>query len=273
MTEEVQVHRRPAEALLVSEVRKKREELLDGFRSRQQVLRWLQSLTIRTLGQIPTRRYHQIATEFHTDDDYENGVLLSAFLVDDVRQRPLGSEAAERLRERWAADTIGATQVYAYRSIRKDAGEYVGDKSGSEHKSGDEPGYNPDQQSRFLMRPALEELDRDQRDALDRALTGLDEPSDILDWGDDLTKATRGEAIDTRRGGGKFIPKIFREGSTVTMLTSDDVQFVRAREAFLARWLLPAFNRGVQDLSNRTAEEPEGSGSKLGDTPSWGETA
>lgn len=241
--------RRPAEVQLVSQLQQERERLLDGFRSRREVLRWGQRIAVRALGQVPQRRYHQLAKSFRPDEEYLEGPLLAAFLTEDVRTREMVEGAATGVRERWAAEVLSSVEVRAFRDLRKDAGEYIGEDE-------DATGYDPDKQT-FAMRPALSELDENQSLALEMVLGGLDSRDQILEWGDFLLSATRGEPVDADRGAGEFIPKCYGEPSTVKLLTDDSEQYRRAREAFIARWLLPAFNRGVRDLTRRTAEEPE----------------
>lgn len=249
--------RRPAEVQLIRQLKRERDALLDGFRSRSAVLKWGQRITVRTLGQIPQRRFEQLAKSFQPDDNAQEGPLLAAFLNQDSddRTREIEADVAKNVRERWAAEVLGSVQVRAFRDLRKDAGEYVGE---SEQDDGaEEPGYDPDEQRAFVMRPALDELDEYQATALEMVVDGLEDRSQILDWGDVLTSATRGEAICPDRGAGAFIPKCYREPSTVRLLTDESPPWQRAREAFLALWILPAFNRGVRDLAGRTAEEPD----------------
>ncbi|WP_158855593.1 hypothetical protein [Halorhabdus sp. CUG00001] len=241
--------RRPAERQLIVQFEEERDALLDGFGSRREVLRWGQRIAVRTLGQLPQRRFHQLAKSFVPDEEYMEGVLLAAFLDASARTRDLDEGAAENVRERWAADVLGPVQVRAFRDLRKDAGEYIGEDED------DESGYDPAAQD-FVMRPALSELDDYQQKAMDMVLGGLNDRSQILKWGDVLTTATRGEPIDPERGAGTFVPKCYREPSTVDLLTRTTPAYRRAREAFVAHWLLPAFNRGVRDLAGRTTEEP-----------------
>lgn len=244
--------RRPAERQLITQFEAERESLIEGFENRKAVLRWGQRIAVRSLGQIPQNRFHQLAKEFVPDGDNIEGVLLSALLMPESRSRNMDDDVATGLRKRWAAEVLGPVQVRAFRDLRKDAGEYVGE-SEKENRRG--AGYQPAKQS-FMMRPSLSELDKHQSAALERVLGGLEDRDEILKWGDELTSATRGEPIDPDRPPGSFIPKAYRELSTVDLLTLQTDSYARARQAFIAHWLLPAFNRGVRDLTGRTAEEP-----------------
>ncbi|GGL26124.1 hypothetical protein GCM10009037_07190 [Halarchaeum grantii] len=258
--------RRPAEVQVVTQLSAERDQLLEGFTSRRAVIRWGQRVAVRTLGQVPQDRYRQLARSFKPDNNAQEGVLLAAFLRSGARTRDLDDEVARGLRERWAADVLGTVSVRAFRSIRKDAGEYIGD---SEDDGSSDVGYDPASQS-FAMRPALSELDDVQADTLGMLLGGLEDRRQILDWGDYLTSATRGEPVDPDLGTGAFVPKCYRESSTVRALTDPGEEYERFREMFAAKWLLPAFNRGVRDLTNRTAEEPDGGDdSGPAEAPSW----
>lgn len=241
--------RRPAESQLVDGVAAMRDELLDGFESRGAVLRWEQKLGVRTLGTVPTRRYRQIAREFVPDDHNSEGTLLAAFLTPDARTRDLTDDVARQLRERWASDVLAPACAASFRELRTSASEY--NASDSDGVAGHDPAGQA-----FAMRPVLAELDEFQYEALDMALGGLEDKSEILEWGDTLTKATRGEPIDPKRGPGAFPAKCYREESVVRLLTDTSDEYQRAREAFLAKWLIPAFNRGVRDLTKKATEEP-----------------
>ena len=258
--------KRPAEQTLITQLQKERESVLDGFASRKAVLRWGQRIAVRALGQIPQERFHQLAQSFRPDESYQEGPMLAAFLHEGVRTREMSDDAVEGIRERWAADVLGPTQVRSFRDLRKDAGEYIG---GPESDADSGTGYDPGQQE-IAMRPALGDLDTDQAAALNMVIDGLGDKTEILVWGDHLTQATRGEPVDPEREPGAFVRKCYHEPSTVELLTDKRAPYQRAREAFLAHWLLPAFNRGVRDLTRRTAEEPKQTNeSGLGDTPNW----
>jgi hypothetical protein len=261
--------RRPAEEVLKSQLQAERERLLRGFESRPEVLRWGQRIAVRTLGQVPRERYHQLAKSFRPDKKYAEGLLVAAFIDEKARTRPLSADAADGLREEWAADVLAPTQVRSFRDLRKDAGEYIGDAD-TESTSASEPPVADPKDEAPAMRPALEELDADQGAALEMALGGLEDKTAILLWGDYLTQATRGEPVDPDRGVGAFIQKCYHEPSTVKLLTDTSDAYQRARQEFLCYWLLPAFNRAVQDLTRRTAEEPrETDDGGTGETPGW----
>jgi len=261
-------YRRPAEAQLPRTIRTLRRQLLAGFRSREAVLQWLQDLAVRTLGEVPTKQFATFASEFRPDSDHSEGVILAAFLDSEARTRDLDDDVAERVRQQWAAEVIAPVQADSFRSLRKDAGEYVGE---SERDGDGDSGHDPESQS-IAMRPALEELHTFQEVALHRPLNGgLDERAEILDWGDDLIVATRGEPLGDGTPPGEFIRDLHNDPCGDLLLCDTRPHWERCRQWYLCQIVLPAFNRAVRDLTRRTAEEPKSTDSNgTGDTPGWG---
>lgn len=234
---------RPALVNLVNELKQSREQLLEGFDSRRELLEWLQRLTVRTLGQIEQDFYRSFAHALHPRDGGEMA-LLAVVLTEDARTRDIPEERVERAREMLAAKYIMPAMHRAYKHLRKDAGEYIADGRDSEH--------DPVKQSYIAMRPAFDEIESDQREALTRLLDGLDEKREIMDWGDVVEQATHGELPEE-----DFISRCYLERSTSRLLTRESTPEVRrARELFAARHLIPAFNLGVRDLAGRAGELP-----------------
>ncbi|WP_311171809.1 hypothetical protein [Halobellus ordinarius] len=246
-------YRRPAEAQLPRTIRTLRRQLLAGFHSRDAVLQWLQDLAVRTLGEVPTAQFATFASEFRPDSDHSEGVILAAFLDSEARTRDIEDGVAERVRQQWAAEVIAPVQADSFRSLRKDAGEYVGE---TERDSDGDAGHDPQAQS-IAMRPALEELHTFQEVALHRPLNGgLDDRAEILDWGDDLIVATRGEPLGDGTPPGEFIRDLHNDPCGDLLLCDTRPHWRRCRQWYICRIILPAFNRAVRDLTRRTAEEP-----------------
>ncbi|UWG47044.1 Uncharacterized protein HSRCO_0750 [Halanaeroarchaeum sp. HSR-CO] len=266
--DEVHQSRRPALRKLRVDVQEMREDLEAGFASRSAVLRWLQSLTVRTRGEIPQRRYHQIAAEFPPTPGHDTGSFLMALLGDETET---DHDSLDVRRYFWAWSVLPAFHR-ALRELRKDAGEYIGESKESQEVS----------QMRYIaMRPAIDELDTDQSAVLDQFLDGFEEPADVLGWGERLQLATHGEPVQPDLPGG-FATRLYTEGvitdrlpetSNTALLTRDDPTHTRAREWLAAKLLLPAFNRGVRDLAGRTAEEADVMSSGTGAPPTWGGSA
>jgi hypothetical protein len=239
--------RRPALVKLVIDVTDLEQELLDGFQSRRDVLEWSRRLTVRTLGEVPTRWYLELARQFRgLPSDGRERALMSALLVPAARERALDEDAAAELRARIAAEAIRPAAHRALRQLRADAGEYLDDGDADSVSK-----HDPRLQRFIAMRPALDELEAFQQRALSRLLSGFDSREQIMDWGSDLELASHGEVQE------KIVERAATEPSTRRMLMSDRDVDERARELFAARYLVPAYNRGVRDLAGRTAEQPE----------------
>ncbi|MCU4975940.1 hypothetical protein OB955_25005 [Halobacteria archaeon AArc-m2/3/4] len=247
MTEDVLESHRPALKKLALDIQGLRNELLAGFGSRREVLEWSQRLTVRTLGEIRTSWYLELGRQYRgVPSSGDERALMAALLTPAARSRELDSVAVDALRERLAAVLLGPAEHRALRRLRKDATEYV-DETGD----GDQSGHDPLKQRYIAMRPALDELDTYQKRVLTECVDGLEDRSQILEWGDDLELATHGELDDD------FLERCYREPSTVTMLTSSREDQKRARELFAATYLIPAFNSGVRDLTGRAKEMPD----------------
>lgn len=219
------------------------DDLLGGFSSREEVLCWLQRVCTRTFGEISQRFVEEFATQLRADTD---GVLLAAFLDSGARRaggHDVPDDVAIELREHVAAQYVKPAQLRAFRRLRSSATEYVEDADGSEH--------DPHKQRFIAMRPALDELEDNQQDALRRLLDGFDTKQDILEWGDTLQLATHGELPED------LITRCYSENATAGMLCGGSRVHKRGRELFAATYLLPAYNKGVRDLSGRATEQPD----------------
>lgn len=234
---------RPSLVKLTTDLEEMETELRTGFTDRPAVLDWLQRLTVRTLGELPQQWFHEIARQFRPLDAVGERTLLAAMLRDDCRERALAPATARELRERVAATAIKPALHRAFRQLRTDAGEYVADARDSTH--------DPLVQRHIAMRPALDELEANQQQALSQCLDGFAQRGDILDWGNVVELATHGEITPS------FTARCYRERSTAQMLLGDDRASEHARELFAAVHLLPAFNAGIRDLHGRTGEVPD----------------
>lgn len=249
---------RPAlQTLSKQDLRSMREALLDGFGSRTDVLRWLQELTVRTLGRLPTEFYVELARQFrprrpenqrywrHADaTDRQHGVLLDVLLEPEARCRDLDDAKCREARERCAATFVRPATHQAFRALRKDAGEYI-------DESDEDTAHNPEEQQHIAMRPFLTELDEYQKRALEDLLAGFAERKAIIAWGDRLDLATNGELEQ------RWVERCYKEETTAELLLADGDRAQWAREVVGAVHLLPAFNAGVRDGVGRSAELPD----------------
>ncbi|WP_424001204.1 hypothetical protein ACOZ4I_15735 [Haloarcula salina] len=231
---------RPALVTLSEDVRERVTELREGLASEDRVLRWVQEMTIRTLGRMDMAVYTDLCRQFRG----QQGVLLGALVVPAARRgqnRELNTETAEKLRERLLAHYVLPAHRDAFRRLRADATEYI-------DAAGDEDSHRPDRQKFVAMRPALTELEQWQERVLDDLLAGFDERGDILDWGQDVLLATHGE-LDK-----EWVTRVHDEDSTVDVLTGETDTDKRARRLFAAYHVLPQFRAGVRVLSGRAGE-------------------
>lgn len=241
-------HRRPAEVQLPRLIGDVRQSLLDGFESRAAVLKWLQKLSITTLGEVDTELFVRFATEFQNDSKCSEGTKLACFLNPDQRTRDISDHVAESFREQWAAEIISPASSAAMRRLRNDAVEYAGADSDSGGQS-----INDDV---TFQRPALDELHTHQQQSLTRLLDdGLDDRADILDWGDGLLLATRGERIWDAEHPGEYVRRLYNDASADLIMCSTEPHWIRFRQFWICRKLLPSFNRGVRDLYGKSTEE------------------
>lgn len=242
----VKESRRPALVKLTEDIRGLEAELFAGFGSRREILEWSQRLAVRTLGELPQQWFKEMARQFRgVPKSAEERVLLSALLQEDARTRDLDESKCRELRRQLSANNIRPAAHRAFRNLRKDAGEYVDndDSAGTQH--------NPERQRYVAMRPSIDELERDQQQALRDLLGGFDNREEILSWGHDLELATHGEI------GEMFVTNCYQEKPTRRMLTSERPSDARGRELFAAHYVLPVFNRGIRDLAGRAKELPD----------------
>jgi hypothetical protein len=239
--------RRPSLVKLVQDVRGLESELIAGFGSRAAVLRWSQRLTVRTLGEVPTDWYEDLADHFQgSPSGADERVFLSALLDAMARTRPVADREAEELRRQLVAQTVRPAAHRAFRKLRKDAGEYV-----DSEKSATASGHDPERQRYIAMRPSLDDIEAYQQRSLNKLLEGFGDREEILAWGHDLELATHGE-IES-----EFVTDCYTETRTRRVLIGESYADARARELFAATYLIPEFNAGVRDLAGRVKEIPD----------------
>jgi hypothetical protein len=234
---------RPALAKLCQDQLDLLRSFLEGFESREALLRWSQDAVIGTLG--------------HVDDGWNTEVAMSrsdlATLITSNERDVWGDgdppelETAEVYRRAMAAtDLIPACRAAA-RKMRWSATEYVNDAN-------DVLQPEPDVQSHPVMRPALSELAQRQEWALDRLLAGFDDLDDLQAWIMAANQATYAELDED------LSRDLFHEAHTRDLLVTSPDDHRHGpffRESFAAKYLLPAFNRAARELSDRSGELAE----------------
>lgn len=257
--------RRPAERQLAKPIEECRKQLLRGFKSRKAVLFWLQRLCVRTLGEIPCEVYRRFGINFRGAGKYDEGTKLACFLSESQRTRPIDNNVAQDFRMHWSINIITPTQSRAFRAIRSQATEYVGENKNEE-------GYEVSNlEPKIALRPAISELDKTQSTVLQELLgDGLATVTEVGDFADNLINATRGEPVADGREPGELIKDMYNHPNSYQFFCGENSCWRRYRQMFACRQLLPAFNRAVQDLTNRSIEEPNQTNSNENKGPTTG---
>lgn len=231
MTEDAIKSYRPALVALQEDMRALTSELVDGLESERRVLTWLQEMTVGTLGRLDWLVYNDMVRQFRGDQ----GVLLAAMVRPAARRgdmRDLDNSRAKDLRERFLGEYVHPALRNAFRTLRRDATEYIDGAT-------EEDAHAPDRQRHLAMRPALTELDQWQERALRSLLDGFEDRAEVLDWGHDVLLATHGELDED------WVSRVVREQSTMDIMTGEAPADGRARRLFAAHYLLPRYRTGV----------------------------
>jgi hypothetical protein len=224
--------RRPALRKLATDQRECIEALHDGFDSREDVLLWLQRVSVRSLGYLP--------------DDWFRSVALRPDVLDDL----VGDGDVERFRRGQLGDVVLHRAFRtAFHRVRDRVHEYT-DSEKTEKKDGTP---DPERQKFIAMRPELSATDRAQREALVDLFDGFADRESIRLWVHDLQPATEGN-----------LPASFLEYCCYTPMAYEplvapptDGPARTARENLAATLVLPAMNRGVRSLQSGAEETVE----------------
>lgn len=210
-------------------------QLMDGFDSRQDILRWMQDLTIQSLG--------------HLEDDWFATVTASPGTVSALLGRPWGPipeispVTAKEIRRSIAARELLPAYQRAIAEFRWAA------KERTEIDDIDQSSIDPFNQKHPAMRPNLTHQDKKHGWALDRLLEGFDNEDEVLLWANYVTSSTYAE-IDGETISGAYFDKPIRQ--SMTDRGSPIARF--KREAWAAKYLLPAFNRATHAVAKRSQE-------------------
>lgn len=235
--------------------------LLPGFNSEADIVRWEQRFVTRSLGMTPQPFLHGVADELAKPTER---VLVACLLSGRGRTADIDQKVATELRRRVRSRVVMPAFDRAFQRLRTQATEYA--DAGEE---GDL--HNPQRQRYIAMRPSVSELDHWQAYALARLVEGeLETKDDVLGWGNVLEQATHGESIelpnhDDERAIPEFVDAIVTTDPLLDAVTGEDE---RVRVQFGAKFLLPAFNRGVRDLASRSKELANAEHTPMEVTPS-----
>jgi len=233
---------RPALEALTTQQRDLLDELLgDDLDTRSDLLRWMQELSIHTLGQLGDGWYCQQVTD---------PTVVSAMLG-----RPWGPLRDQQVSQTWlvqfrrdiaAKDIIGALHASA-REFRWTASEFstVIDEDDVDVDNVDPQDQHPG------MRPSLGTLENRQRQALNVVLDGFEDPDHLLQWGQNAIRATYAEI------GRDVIRQAYFSAQMREWLcgpTHGEARF--HRETWAAKYLFPGFNRSSAQVAARSQEQP-----------------
>lgn len=230
---------RPALTKLNKDQRSVLEDALEGFQSRRGLVEWCQRAIVATLG--------------HLDDDLFADMVLersiTGLLMADPDAReywvprtdPVDDEVAEEFRRRYVAREVAPACTAALRRFRWNSHEYVND---------DLEAPDPEVQSHPGMRPAISQLENRQERELRRLLDGYRDEAALVDSFARLNLATYAEHDEN------LLEDVLEEEHTRGHLlgAEDYPEATEFRERFAAVFLLPAYNRAVRELSDRSTE-------------------
>jgi hypothetical protein len=230
---------RPALAKLSSDQVDVVADLLDGFETRSEVIRWMGDVTVRAIGSLDDEWFADLATD---------SGAMSALLG-----RPWGtldpetfsaSTAKETRRGIAAKDLIPAIQR-SHSEFRWAASEYYDEVESVDQLP------DPGKQKHPGMRPALSALDDRLEWALDRLLNGFADPEAFLVWGQTVISGTYAELDADVVEGAYFEMPVRRR----MLGESPKARFFR--ESWAAEFLLPGFNRAAARAAARATEVVE----------------
>lgn len=236
---------RPALESLSRDQRRLVRSWIAGFSDRRELLSWCHEATVLTLGQLPP--------EWHRDRLMSLSELTTLVVVEEERTRWLEEDVllSPRNAREWrlaiaSTDVLPACQE-ALRKLRWSSVEYTDDAT---DKSDRKTFISVDDQEAPAMRPALDETSTRQRWVIDEALDGFASLDEIVEtWAPVAIHASFGEVDQD------LTAAFWRERPLREMFIEREDDAARwFRESFVALELLPAFNRAIDELSDRAGE-------------------
>lgn len=243
---------RPALAKGVSDIQQLHDELMVGFESRADLIRWGQRAVVRFVGELSVDWWHQLADSFIPGSNDRHRLLHDA-LLDDMSDTPLPQEYARSYRE-----------VIRRKRLIPAASRAIDWLSDQATTMPDEAQMNPEEQAYPAMQIELASIESYQATAVDAALSGPIADDQLSGWatvcqlganGNHILPANVREGIHT---GDTFAQALENEPVLRHAFTATDpsIRDVRLRELVIVRWLLPAWTRGVRDARQSGSEVP-----------------
>ncbi|WP_225317727.1 MULTISPECIES: hypothetical protein [Haloferax] len=250
MSDTYRRHRRPSQsetdadgaprralAKLSADQRDTFQQLLDGFETRSDVLRWMSEVTIHTLGALDDEWFAEIVSSSGT---------MSALLDEPwgtIRNAPetfSTSTAAEVRRSIAVMDLLPAIRR-SHREFRWSAKDYLDDDD-------DGPMPNVRTQAHPAMRPELGTLESRMSTLLDELLAGFVDEDAFVEWGQEVVQASYAE-VDS-----DVIEAAYFELPVRRMMLDDGERARFFRESWAAEFVLSGFNASARQVANRATE-------------------
>ncbi|GGL57608.1 hypothetical protein [Halocalculus aciditolerans] len=150
-----------------------------GFYDRREVVMWLERVSVRTFGLLPSGFFEWIG----------GSPSLTAIFINDAERRnamvqtdePFPEENARALRDWFVESWIDPACADAFRYLAEDATEYNAE---------DAEAPDPDEQGAVAMRPVLADFEDQQTAALRDLLDGEMSSQDVVSWVAETREAT-----------------------------------------------------------------------------------
>jgi len=195
----------------------------------------------RTLGRVNGDFYRRLATKLHVQ-----------WLTHEQRSnRALDADDAEGFRRDLSLTVVSAADA-AYRSYRSDVIEYTDDET---------PKVVIDESGPIAFRPALSEMENNQKDVLRSGLTGFSDRDTLAKWERRVQEATFGEYASMPE---HPVAQHVR-GTPYQTLRAQPGTAMPARYIYLINNVMPACIAGVRVLRQAADEQVTTGGNGLED--------
>jgi hypothetical protein len=208
-----------------------------GVGSRRELIKWLNRLQFRTLGEIPHEWFFRVVTD---------PVALSIMIPSQDWTRA-GAEITETegraVRRRLVSRFLRPACRDAFRQLRPDATEWIEEDDG--------PIPDAETIDVLALRPALDSHLERQESVISEWISGMDSTDECEAWLHRLDRATWGEIKRVDAG---FDHTILTGPSAPELWLDDSREWIETRERIVGRFLLPATNAAVRQLVSRSKE-------------------
>lgn len=194
-------------------------------------MEWCAEVNTRTLGRVHSDFYRRLATKLHVQ-----------WLTHEQRSnRDLDADHAEGFRKDLSLTVVNAADE-AYRNYRSDVTEYTDDET---------PEVIIDDTGPIAFRPALTELENDQKEVLTDALSGFESRDALAKWERRVQEATFGEYASMS----EYPVAQQVRGRAYQTLRAEPGTAMPARYVYLIDSVMPACIAGVRVLRQAADEQ------------------